>query len=86
MAFSVNGEEKALIELPLLGLVSDQPNDIFFKKWENMSTALRNAGWKQDTMISLEFVGACGAIGHIKISDEGLLDVDRRRIVDTIVR
>jgi adenine deaminase len=36
-------------------------------------------------MIALEFVGACGAIGHLKITDQGLLDVDRRKIVTTLV-
>jgi hypothetical protein len=37
------------------------------------------------SMIALEFVGACGAIGHLKMTDQGLLDVDGRKIVNTLV-
>jgi adenine deaminase len=100
MAFAVNelarvgggkivvadGEVLALVELPLLGLLSEDPTAVVTSKFERAFDQIRQLGCGLASPFSqLEFSGACGEIGDLKISDEGLARVNPPEKVDVIV-
>jgi adenine deaminase len=100
MAFAVNelarvgggkivvadGEVLALVELPLLGLLSEDPTAVVTSKFERAFDQIRQLGCELASPFSqLEFSGACGEIGDLKISDEGLARVNPPEKVDVIV-
>ena len=80
-----DGKVVATVELRLFGLMSDEPLDRFLEKVRKLTDKLRKMGWKHESPSVLEFMGVCGDVAHLKISDQGLLDVDERRIVDAII-
>jgi adenine deaminase len=87
MVAARNGEVRAEVGLPLLGLLSDKPMEKFLEELDEFYATVRNFGCTLNYPIStLEFCCACGEIGIIKICDEGLLDVDKRKVIDVIVR
>jgi len=82
----VDGNVVALVELPLLGLLSEEPLrtvtakfDRAFKEIADMGCRLRNP------FSQLEFCFACGEIGSLRLSDEGLLHVDPPEMVELVV-
>ena len=100
MAFAVNGlarvgggkivvadgEVLALVELPLLGLLSEDPTSVVMGKFTKAFAEIRKLGCDLASPFSqLEFSGACGEIGDLKISDEGLVRVSPPEKVDVIV-
>jgi adenine deaminase len=81
-----DGEVLALVELPLLGLLSEDPTSIVMGKFEVAFARIQELGCDLASPFSqLEFSGACGEIGDIKISDEGLVRVNPPEKVDLIV-
>lgn len=81
-----DGEVLALLELPLLGLMNDEPLADAMPKLDGLMAAIRAIGCEMETpLMSLEFSFACGQIGDVKLSDEGLLDVAATEIVDVVV-
>jgi adenine deaminase len=91
MAFAVNelarvgggkivvadGKVLGLVELPLLGLLSEDPTPVVMSKFENVFAQIRLLGCGLRSPFSqLEFSGACGEIGDLKISEEGLVNVN----------
>jgi adenine deaminase len=80
------GEVLALVELPLLGLLSEDPTSVVTGKFEQAFDQIRTLGCELASPFSqLEFSGACGEIGDLKISEEGLVRVDPPEKVDVIV-
>ena len=80
------GEVLALVELPLLGLLSEDPTSVVTGKFEQAFDQIRTLGCGLASPFSqLEFSGACGEIGDLKISEEGLVRVDPPEKVDVIV-
>jgi adenine deaminase len=81
-----DGEVLALVELPLLGLLSEDPTSVVMGKFEVAFARIRDLGCDLASPFSqLEFSGACGEIGDLKISDEGLVRVNPPEKVEVIV-
>jgi len=81
-----DGRILALIELPLLGLLSEDPMNVVSEKFDRAFRVLADLGCQLKSPFSqLEFCCACGEMGAIKISDEGLLLTDPPRKVGVLV-
>ena len=81
-----DGEILALVELPLLGLLSDEPTGTVAAKFDKVFDAIRELGCDLASPFSqLEFSFACGEIGDLRLSDEGLLRVDPPEMVSLVV-
>jgi adenine deaminase len=69
-----DGEVLALVELPLLGLHSEDSAAVVNAKFDLAFAAIRGLGCELANPFSqLEFCFASGEMGNIKLSDEGLL-------------
>jgi len=87
MVAASESEVRAEAGLRLLGLLSDQPMEEFLEELDVFYKTVREFGCTLKYPIStLEFCCACGEIGVIKICDEGLLDVEKRKIIDVIAQ
>jgi adenine deaminase len=81
-----DGEILALAELRLLGLISDDPLEMMTQKFDRTLEAIAGLGCTLKSPFSqLEFCCACGEIGDIKLSEEGLVLLDPPRIVDVVL-
>lgn len=81
-----DGEILALVELPLLGLLSEEPTEAVTAKFDKAFEAIRELGCDLASPFSqLEFSFACGEIGDLRLSDEGLLRVDPPEMVSLVV-
>jgi adenine deaminase len=70
------GEVLSLVELPLLGLLAEEPLADVIKEFDEAFTQIRRLGCTLKSPFSqLEFCFACGEIGDIKLSEEGLVRV-----------
>ena len=87
MVAASEGEVQAEVGLRLLGLLSAEPMEKFLEELDGFYKTVRDFGCVLKYPIStLEFCCACGEIGVIKICDEGLLDVDKRKIIDVLAQ
>jgi adenine deaminase len=69
-----NGEIVASVGLPICGLLTDEPLDQVMSRFGRAFEAIAELGCPLKNPFSqLEFCFACGEIGDIKLSDEGLL-------------
>jgi len=81
-----DGEVLALVELPLLGLLSEDPLDIVMEKFDKAFGAITDLGCPLKSPFSqLEFCCACGEIGEIKLSEEGVMLITPPRKVDVVL-
>ena len=81
-----DGEILALAELKLLGLLSDDSLDVMMGKFDQALKAIADLGCTLKSPFSqLEFCCACGEIGDIKLSEEGLVLLDPPRIVEVVL-
>ncbi len=72
------GKVTAEVALPLLGLMSEEPLESFLKDFEKVSLETRKLGCEFDSpYATIEFIGANGEIGRVKIFEGGLIDVDK---------
>jgi adenine deaminase len=75
------GEVKAELPLPVAGLLADAPLDEVIAKSLACNDAARELGWSGATpFLTLSFLGL-SVIPSLKITDRGLVDVDRFQIV-----
>jgi adenine deaminase len=82
----VDGEIVALVELQLLGLLSEDPLETMTSKFDKALKEIANLGCTlRNPFSQLEFSFACGEIGDLRLSDEGLLRVNPPGSVDLIV-
>jgi adenine deaminase len=84
----VGAENKILaqIELPLFGLMSDDPIDRFLEKFDKVYKETRNLGCEFISPYStIEFIGANGEIGKVKIFEEGLIDAEKSKRIGVIL-
>jgi len=80
------GEILALVELPLLGLLSEDRLEVVTAKFDRAFEAIAGLGCRlQNPFSQLEFCFACGEIGDLKLSDEGLLLVNPPEKVELVV-
>jgi adenine deaminase len=81
----VDGEIVAQIELPLLGLLSEDPLRIVVQKFEKAYLELKKLGCTLTSpFATLEFSCACGEIGKLKIFDGGYIDAEKIEKVDVL--
>jgi adenine deaminase len=71
-----DGEVLSLVNLPVLGLIAEAPLDEVMAAFDGAFAAIRSLGCALRSPFSqLEFCFACGEIGDIKLSEEGLVRV-----------
>ena len=76
-----NRKITATINLPVAGLMTDQPAEILDKKMREIHENLRNEGGTlQSPIATLSFL-ALPVIPRLKITDKGLIDVEKTKIV-----
>jgi len=82
----IDGAVRAQLDMALCGLLAEGSLKEIMTKFYDVIEAIKEMGCVLETPFStLEFMGACGEIGLIKVCDQGLLNVDRREIVDVVV-
>ena len=72
-----NGTELALVELPIAGLMSDQPAADVAKKADTMVQAMLDCGCSLNNAYMQHSLLALVVIPEIRISDRGLVDVTK---------
>ena len=81
-----DGKVLAQIELPLFGLLSDEPLHAVISKFDSAYAEIKNLGCPLTSPFStLEFCCACGEIGKIKIFQGGLIDAEKVERVSVVV-
>ena len=70
-----DGDELALVELPIAGLMSDSPASEVAAKAEQMMEAMRTCGCKLNNAYMQHSLLALVVIPELRISDLGLIDV-----------
>jgi adenine deaminase len=71
------GEEKALIEMPIAGLMSDQRAEIVAAKADRMVKAMADCGCRLNNAYMQHSLLALAVIPEIRISDRGIIDVTK---------
>lgn len=72
-----NGSVVASVNLPICGLMPEDPLEVVMAKFNRAFEAIAELGCPLKSPFSqLEFCFACGEIGNIKLSEEGLLVFD----------
>jgi adenine deaminase len=70
------GKPIAVVELPVLGLISEDPHAVVLEKFNQAFIAIAELGCDLVSPFSqLEFSFACGEIGELKLSEEGLVRI-----------
>ncbi|SMC51235.1 Adenine deaminase [Fulvimarina manganoxydans] len=85
VVFFADGEEKALIEMPIAGLMSNERAEIVAEKADRLIAAMGAAGCKLNNAYMQHSLLALVVIPSLRISDKGIVDVDRFELVDLFV-
>ena len=79
-------ETIALVELPLLGLLSEDPLDRVMEKFNKAFRVIADLGCPLKSPFSqLEFCCACGEIGEIKLSEEGVRRINPPERIEVVL-
>jgi adenine deaminase len=84
VTFWAGGEEAALIELPIAGLMSDRPAAQVAARADDLGAAMRAAGCTLNNAYMQHSLLALVVIPELRISDLGLVDVTRFELTDLI--
>jgi adenine deaminase len=79
-----DGEERALVELPIAGLMSDRPAAEVAAKADALMAAMRDAGCTLNNAYMQHSLLALVVIPELRISDLGLVDVTRFELTDLL--
>ncbi len=79
-----DGEEQALVELPIAGLMSDDPAPTVAAKTESLGAAMEAAGCKLNNAYMQHSLLALVVIPELRISDKGLVDVTKFETTDLV--
>lgn len=85
VTFFANGEEQALIEMPIAGLMSSERAEIVAEKADKLIAAMAAAGCKLNNAYMQHSLLALVVIPELRISDQGLIDVRTFEKVDLFV-
>ncbi len=80
-----DGEEIALVELSIAGLMSDAPAEEVAAKAEHMVAAMAECGCTLNNAYMQHSLLALVVIPELRISDLGLVDVTRFELTDTLI-
>ncbi len=79
------GKELALVELPIAGLMSDEPAEIVAAKADKMMAAMKACGCTLNNAYMQHSLLALVVIPELRISDKGLIDVTTFKPVDLFI-
>ena len=79
------GEEIALVELPIAGLMSDERAEVVAIKAERMVAAMQACGCQLNNAYMQHSLLALVVIPELRISDQGLVDVTRFEMTDVLL-
>ncbi|MEC5293028.1 adenine deaminase [Aurantimonas sp. C2-5-R2] len=85
VTFFADGEERALIEMPIAGLMSDERAEIVAAKADRLIAAMRDAGCTLNNAYMQHSLLALVVIPSLRISDKGIVDVETFELVDLFV-
>ena len=78
------GEVIAMVELPIAGLMSDEPAEVVAEKAERLLAAFRECGSTLNSPNMQLSLLALAVIPELRISDKGIVDVNRFEIIPLI--
>ncbi|MFX0107583.1 MAG: adenine deaminase C-terminal domain-containing protein, partial [Candidatus Hodarchaeota archaeon] len=82
LAIVKNGELKSSLPLPIAGLMSEKPIEEVSEKIQNLKDAARDLGSTlSEPFMAMAFL-SLPVIPKLKITDRGLVDVERFRFID----
>lgn len=79
------GQEKAIVEMPIAGLMSDEPSSIVAQKADALVSAMADCGCALNNAYMQHSLLALVVIPELRISDVGLVDVRSFQKVDLFV-
>ena len=79
------GEEKAMVEMPIAGLMSDEPSPVVAAKADRLVEAMAECGCTLNNAYMQHSLLALVVIPELRISDIGLVDVRSFEKVDLFV-
>jgi adenine deaminase len=80
-----DGKVLESLELPIAGLMSDKPLEYVSSRMNDLLTATRTLGVTlEDPLMTLSFM-ALPVIPKLKLTDQGLVDVDKFKLVDLFI-
>ncbi len=82
VTFFADSEERALIEMPIAGLMSDERAEIVAAKADRLIAAMRDAGCTLNNAYMQHSLLALVVIPSLRISDKGIVDVETFELVD----
>lgn len=83
--FAANGSVQAVVELPIGGLMSNEPAQAISDKLERLQAAMQAAGCElQDAHLLHTFLGLA-VIPALRISDRGIVNVDDFELVPLLI-
>ncbi|MBN4066389.1 adenine deaminase [Ahrensia sp. AH-315-G08] len=85
VTFFADGEEKAMVEMPIAGLMSDEPAEIVAQKAEQLTAAMAENGCNLNNAYMQHSLLALVVIPELRISDIGLVDVRTFEKVDLFI-
>jgi adenine deaminase len=80
------GKELARVELPIAGLMSDEPAEIVAAKAEKMVQAMKDCGCNLNNAYMQHSLLGLVVIPELRISDLGLVDVTTFQVVDLFIQ
>jgi len=85
VVFYSQGEERALIDMPIAGLMSEQRAEIVAEQADSLGRAMQEAGCTLNNAYMQHSLLALVVIPELRISDIGLVDVTKFETVDLFV-
>ncbi len=79
------GQERALVEMPIAGLMSDERAEIVAVKADALVAAMRACGCKLNNAYMQHSLLALAVIPALRITDKGLVDVTRFELTDVLM-
>ncbi|MEM3793198.1 MAG: adenine deaminase [Candidatus Bathyarchaeia archaeon] len=80
----LNGEVLSILELPVAGLMSEEPVEKVAEQFREFRRAERKLGLEEEAPIPLISLLTLPVIPHVRITDRGLFDVDKGELIPLI--
>ena len=79
------GEIRAVLDLPIAGLISEEPLESVANKLEQIENSLKSMGCKLRSAFMTISLLALTVIPEIRLSDKGLVDVNQMKIIPVLI-